>query len=494
MTRTGRLLARESLVAGLATALASYLVTAQRAFDLGDEGYAYLLARAVARGEPLYGGSIPIYPPGEFLWLGGWLALAGDHVQVLRAAAALLAGAAGALLWRAVRPGSGRAVAAGALAALAALGLVPGAFKTLAFAVVALAATALAARRPALSGRRWLLLPLAAGLLIGWREDSAALAAALAAAVALGRPPRSARLAAALAVTLAGWMLWWPLFAARGELAAYLAHVAGRFGFLFARLADPTAVAWRPPPQVPRTIGEAASAAQPLLVALPGIVYLVLLLAARRRPDGRGARRLAAAGALGLAYLPQFVWERPDLVHFRFHAPALVTALALAAGLLRRRARRFAALALALPLLVAGAERARGEPQRRTHPYPCCAGAAAGLRLLEIPTWAGRLDREGGHLIVLGWGPGYYLLEGAGRGTAVLSTFPRHLDPARIARLIDDLRDPASRWVIRTPDPLPPEVLLELRRGYERAERAQGAVLWRRRARDPPGAGGAPAP
>lgn len=486
MTRTRRLLARESLAAALATALAALLVTCARPFNLGDEGYAYLLARTVARGESLYRSFEPIYPPGEFYWLGGWLALFGDHVLVFRAGAAALLGAAGALLWCALRPGSGRAVAAGALAAMAAIGLTQGAFKTLGMAVVALAAVVMARPVPptggALRGHRWLLLPAAAGFLLGWREDSAAQLGALSLLVALRDPRPLPRAGAALAAAGAGWVLWWPIAAARGELAPYLAHITSRAGFLVLRLGDPTPVSWSAPAAAPNDLRGLAYALLPLLVALPGLLYVAILLAAWRRRHRAGARRLAVAGALGLAYLPQFVWERPDVTHFRFHAPALITALALAAAVLPRGGRRAFALVLALPLLVVAGERLRGEPQRRTHPYPCCAGARAGVRLLEIPPWAGRLEGEGGRLIVLGWGPGYYLLEGEGPGTRSLSTFERHLGATGTARLVGDLLDPVNRWVIVAPGPIPRAVRQALKVHYERVVKSEGAALFRRRA------------
>lgn len=487
MRRARRLLTIESVLAGLGTGLVACLVAAGRPFDLGDEGYAYLLARLVARGELLYRSFDPIYPPGEFLWLGTWLRLFGDHLLVLRAAAAALVGLAGALFWRPLRQRSGRSVAAGALAAVAAISLTSGAFKTLAMAAVAASAAAVLARpappRPTSSGgSTWLLTPFAAGLLVGWREDSAALLCALAGLAWLRGQRSAGRAASGFAAFALGWALWWPFFGWHGELAPYLDHVVWRGLFLVRRLADPTEVGWSPPRALPRSTAELYFAALPLLVALPLLLYLALLVIARLRSGQAGARRLATAGAFGLAYVLQFAWERPDTTHFRFHAPALIAAVAMAAFALPRRWRKGLALVLALPLALAATERLRGEPQRRTLLYPCCAGLRAGIRLMEIPPWAGQLDREGGTLVVLGWSPGYYLLEGEGPGSRFLSTFPRHLDAAKVDELADDLLARDNRWVMTTGYALPPRIAAILDLEYVRASQSAVVVLFRRRA------------
>jgi hypothetical protein len=117
--------------------------------------------------------------------------------------------------------------------------------------------------------------------------------------------------------------------------------------------------------------------------------------------------------------------------------------------------------------------------------YPCCAGEAAGIRLQHIPSWAGRLEAEGGTLIVLGWSPGYYLLEGDGPGTRFLSTFPRHLGARERAELLADLRDPHNRWALAAGVvPLSNEVSEVLQAEYENVQ--SPSALWRRRSATPP--------
>ena len=89
----------------------------------------------------------------------------------------------------------------------------------------------------------------------------------------------------------------------------------------------------------------------PLLVVLPFVVYGSLLwIQLRRRRTGRAVQRpaLAAAG-LGLGYLPQFAWERPDLSHFIYHLPVLLVAVVVLGAVVLPPSRgRWAALAPAL--------------------------------------------------------------------------------------------------------------------------------------------------
>lgn len=470
-------------LAAVASALLFFAVARARPFHLGDEGYLFLVARELAAGGEIHARFDPIYPGGVFAWFGSWMRALGAVVPVFRAAAAVLVGLAAGGLWWLLRARVGPALTAAALAAIVALGTVAGAFKLVGMVAVAAALDRLlAARRApatAAAAPAWIALPAATGLLAGWREDSAALLLALS-AWAWWRGPRTAgRAAAWIGAAVGGALPWLLFFGARGELAAMTEHVLARFAFLFRRLADPTEVAWRPPASVPVSFEQLGHALLPALVVLPTLLYAFLLVRGWRRRAVESADADLLAALLGFAYLAQFAWERPDVTHFRFHSPVLIVAIALSVAGAAGRRRALVTAALLAPIVAVAAQRLAA-PADELRRYPCCAGAAAEIRLRAIPEWAGRLDREGGTAIVLGWLPGLYLLEGERPGTRFLSTFARHLDDHEVRELGSDLLAPSNRWVFETGGPVPAGIRELLASHYERVPSRSGLRLWRR--------------
>ena len=93
--------------------------------------------------------------------------------------------------------------------------------------------------------------------------------------------------------------------------------------FLVQRLGEPTHPHWSFPAHPFASFRSLVTAAFPALAAMPPVVYLGLLAREGRRGQLRrtGAVRwpVVAAGVTGLAYLPQFLWERPDVPHLWTH-------------------------------------------------------------------------------------------------------------------------------------------------------------------------------
>jgi len=283
-----------------------------------------------------------------------------------------------------------------------------------------------------------------------------------------------------------GFAPWLTLFALRGEAAELLAHAGHRLLFLVTRLAEPTRPGWRLPDEPLDSPRALATALFPLLAALPPIVYAAIL--AREGLRRRRARELSwpavAAALVGLAYLPQFLWERPDLAHLRAHLHLLVGVVAVAAASERPPWRRLAGAALvALAVLGAGYAAARGLRGDDARLYPCCRGREIGARLpAPPPPWAGLARVRDGELLVLGWGPGWYVLEGVRPPTRFLHPGARDLTREQAAELAADLADPRVRWVISGyAEGVPREAATVLERRYRAEEEWQGWRLWRRR-------------
>lgn len=478
---------------GLVSTLVGFAAGRGRAFGLGDEGFRYLLSRAWAEGEPIHRLFHLLYVPGQYGYFGTFLRALGPELETLRFAEAVLGGAAVAVVVLTVGRLAGPALTAAAGATLA-FATLPG-FASVASGLVLLAAVALAVR--ASEGRApgpgWLLAAgLLAGLLAGWREDSAVLALAVAlAAAAVRRWPSLPRATLdALCLVLPGALLglaaWVALFALRGEGWELLAHVGRRMLFLVGRLDEPTRPGWSFPEAPFASRSDLLAALFPFAAAVPPVIYAGILL--REGLRGRRVQPVSwsavAAATVGIAYLPQFLWERPDHDHLWAHLHLLAGIVAVAAAGESRRWRRLAGAGLvAAALLCAGFGATRGGGEE-TVPYPCCQGRRIGASVpAPPPPWAGLSRRGGGSFLVLGWGPGWYAAEGVRPPTRFLDPSARSLTPEEVAELTADLEDPDVAWVITASlRDLPPEAVEALRRLYEPEARwrGRGWRLWRR--------------
>ena len=482
--REGRPLLAAS-ICGFLGAAAFLALDVSRPLDLGDESFQYLMSSAWARGENLFAQFQVLYPTGQYAFFGTLFHLLGDRLWVLRLGRAILSGIGIGVLVYAVRRVGVKPGAAALLAASAALCAAKPASLAAASPVVLLTLL-LALRRP--PGRGWVFAAATlAGLLAGFREDSAVLALLLALlGVAWRRRPAEMAILVLPGIA-AGFAPWLVIEGLRGDAFAFAAHCAHRLVFLGQRLAEPTEVRRLPIWQHLRTPRQLGSLVTPVLALVPPLAYLLLLAGAQRRwwrgepPD---PRRVTAAVA-GLAYLPQFLWERPDFPHFCTHLPILLTVLTVAAASARRLHRRLLAALLVAVCVIAVGGRAVQRRVLPPVPYPCCDGARIGATLEgEVPAWAGLRREPGETLIVLGWSPGWYVLEGLPPGSRHLSTFARHLatDEQR-DRLATDLARPSNRWVIASPPgnrDLPPQVQRSLEAHYRRIENWRGHRLWQR--------------
>jgi hypothetical protein len=186
----------------------------------------------------------------------------------------------------------------------------------------------------------------------------------------------------------------------------------------------------------------------------------------------------------GAAHLPQFLWERPDPTHLHYHAhlEAAVAVVALAT-LAPRWSRGGAVIGAACLCLCAGAavaHRADG-PLRR---YSAADGGGMAVPVRHRPpAWAPLPARPGETLIVLDWGPGWYMVEGLPAGTRYLYTGERNdLSPAQVVELSHDLQASSNRWVIsRSLASAPAAVVRTLGRCYQQQDAWQGWRLWARR-------------
>jgi hypothetical protein len=493
MAESGRLsesvsrwsVAAQSALAGAAVTLLAYLVSRPDPFDPADEGMRLLLSSRWAAGGSLFDVFQPIYPPGQYVYFGVLLRLLGGTLDSLRLAHALLGGVAAAILFVALRR---LGPLAGAWLGALALALpLYGTVKTLAAILVLLLALTVSEER-ALSRAELLRWGALAGALVGWREDAAVLAwAALAYALWRIRSWRATGIT--LAGAAGGLGAWWLLFALRGDGLAFLWHVTFRVVYLAIRLRRPMRVAWQLPNAPLADAPAVATALLPLFWVLPPLLYLGLLVWAwrRRRSSAPVDRQIVAAAVVGCCYLPQYLWERNDLAHAFDHRPIL---FAVAVVLLQRvnpRMRR-AGLALFGAVALSTAVAFSSSPLRAPagRPYPTASARSWGLRLPAIPPWVGLPREKGETMIVLGWGPGWYLLEGIAPGTSFLSSAARHLRwGGGVGRMLDDLSAPSNRWVLATPGTEGSEPIWKvLDERYVLRERWHAYELWEHRASD----------
>lgn len=447
-------------------------------FQLADEGFRYVLSRSWARGDSLFERFMVLYPTGQYAYFGGWMGLLGEQLWVLRLGRAFLGGAAAVCLFAALSRIAPPVVAWSTV--LAVTLAVPPQAKVTAMALVIYLGLRLADER--VPRHVVVTAAMMAGGLAGWREDSAVLALVLA-ALGVALRGRLRELILLPLFGLLGFAPWWLLAASRGDAGSFVRHVIFRLRFLVERMAEPTDVAWSWSLRLPETPRHALAQTMPVLVALPFLVYgLLCLLQLRRWRASRPIQRDAVvAGCLGWAYLPQFVWERPDLSHFIYHLPVLLVAVSvLGCVTLPKNHRRWAA---AVPVLVCAAVLVGSAltPDRPSRPYPGPGGERFGLAMTGHPPWAG-LERDPGQtLIVLGWGPGWYAVEDIEPGTRFLSTFRRHVGTSELqAELVDDLKRPTNRWVITTGFEAPASARQVLRDDYCRAGSWRGTDLWER--------------
>lgn len=470
---------------GLAAAALVFVAGGPRPFDLSDEGFRYLLSRDWAAGENLFARYRLHYVTGQYAYFGTLIRLASGSLWAVRLGEALLGGlGVGLIAWtvRRVGPWSLVVVAAAAAAFAGAAG-----YATPASALVFALAVDLALRRR--PGPRWVVAAsLLAGALAGWREDSAVFAFALAIlGVLLRRRPREI-LTLALPASVVGFVPWLALAALRGEAVDLAAHVGRRLVYLVERLETPQRPGWRFPDQAMESPRALATALFPLLLATPPVLYAGLLLAeARRYLRGRAVRwAVVAACAVGIAYLPHVLWERPDLTHLRAHLHLTVAAVAITAAGLSASTRRRVAAALAGVAILAAAYTAVQARRIEANAYPCCAGRAIGAVLPSPPPpWAGLDGERGAQLIVLGWGPGWYVVEGVRPGTRFLYAALPFLDAEQAEELAEDLRRPGIRWVIRSESRLPPVVEGSLTQRFVERNGWRGWELWERRSSVP---------
>ncbi len=479
------------LLAGCAIsgALVAMLINAHRPFGLTDEGFQYLLSRSWARGENLFRRFEVLYPIGQYAWYGTWMALLGDAVWVLRLGRALLCGITGAVAWYAVRRWSGEAVAWGVASAVAVAD--PG--LAIGIAAAALTATALRVAAPGRPAPRCLAWTAAlSGLTLAWREDVAVLSLVLAAYVAWRRRGGPLDALTAAGGFAAGAGPWLALEAVRGELAPFVAHLAERVGLLFPRAAQPRHtllfITYGTSLSSPRAL---LGIAVPLLVLVPPLIYIGLLV----RQWWRYHRGLSvepqhvAAALAGLAFVPQVLWERPDLWHLRAHLVVLLTVLGVVAGSASARGRRGVAAGLVAAAAAMAVLLVVQYGLADTGTYPCGEGKRIGAHLEGgAPPWACLPHAPGETMVVLPWGPGWYALEAPAPGTRVLAAIDRHVRrPEIVAEACADLRRGSNRWVITGRDyvrtaVVPGDVAIArtVEEVYRRRETWQQWELWER--------------
>jgi len=471
------------LVFGAGTAIA-LLLGLTEPFGISDFGFQYLLSRAWARGEDLYRGYQVIYPTGQYAWYGAVLRVLGEPVWVFRLARALLMGTSAGLLFAVLRSRGGRLLAWSAALALAASGI-PSA-TTLSMVLVFAAALSVAGERVP-SHRVVLVAAVLSGVLVGWREDGAVLAGLVVVAAVWRRRRPSELLTLALPGAVLGFLPWILVAMARGEVASFAQHLVHRFAFLLQRLPQPERPPWCPvfPPLSPR---QAAELVLPALVAAPVAVYLLMLFSAwrsrRRGLDMPGV--MVAAALVGFAYLPQFIWECPNFHHFRAHLPVLIGAVAVGAGVFGGPLRRMATIGLACLAAVAAGGLFLQHALAGGVVYPTVEARRIGAALEGgAPPWAGLDRRPGETLIVLGWGPGWYVVEDIPRGTRVLLPSPRHLSTEEARRgLAAELKRTSNRWVITgfATSQVPQEILDVLAARYREGGSWQEWLVWERKA------------
>ncbi|NOZ94997.1 MAG: glycosyltransferase [Acidobacteria bacterium] len=488
----------QAVLCAAAAALIAFVLLAGQPFGLQDDGFRYLLSRTWARGAGLFPTFDLLYPPGAYLWYGGWMRLLGEGLWVLRLGQALLVGLTVLLVFRPLHRHGGLGTAWSAGLLLGVIGTGWGKMAAMgAVAAALLSVDTLGSWRPT----RYFFLGTGTGLLLGWREDSAVLLGAVTVVSLLishspWRDWRRAGLGAA-----AGFGAWLAVFGVGGEGSAFLRHELYRVWLLVNRLtpAGRTHAAWR----VPEHIGsprDAIAAALPVLQYLPVAFYLVLLagyLLSRFRRTG-WPRITAIAAVLGILYTPQFLWEFPDLYHLRSHLAVLVIVAGAASAVLRTPGRRVLAAAFTLAAAAGFTLIAWQHRTERPALYPVDPGNAIGARLEGgVPPWAGLPFHGDETLIALPWCPGWYAVEAIPPGTRILSAMPRHLSQRNtLQRLRRDLDRSSNRYVIVTGRPgdlVRPIRLIVLKQyretgswnGYHLLERRKPPAIPSRRAAAP---------
>lgn len=504
---------------GVAAATVAFLLLRHEPFRMSDEGFRLLLARAWLEEESLFTRFRLLYLPGETAWFSLFVRCFGGTLGALRLAGAILLGAASVMLYATLRRwietatadqrvdqgvdhgiddrgDGGHTRASRALAALPAVVamtvavVTPAEPKLLAMAIV-VAFTLRLFAPPDPSGRLVIAAGWCCGLLAAVREDSAVLLAAVTVALAARRRP-IAIVTRAMPAIIAGFLPWVVWFTVRGEMGPFLDHLLHRYTFLVTRLASPTTVDWARVTAIPSALESRKAQLFSMTAWMPPALYACLAIGAwvtwRRRGTVDG--RIFGAALLGFAYLPQFLWERADLRHFRAHLPVFLVALVAVAlmvgrdrvGTRRGLTRLVCASMLAMATVSLGWHFVRRHYETAT-PYPTIAARAIGASVVgSPPVWAGLPSRPGETLIVLTWGPGWYLLEDLPPGTRQLSTFARHVDrPGVIAELIDDLIRPTNRWVLsRRRWPVPTAVVERVHECYRKAGDWWDWELWER--------------
>jgi hypothetical protein len=474
------------LACALTACTMSVVLCLQQPFGVHDEGFQYLQSWAWAHGGLLFSRFDVLYPIGQYVWFGTLMRLLGDGLWVLRVARALLAGVAAGVFSAAVRRVAGGHAAW--VVALACATVTVNAPTVVASSIVFSGAMQLVATAR-IPRRSVFVLGAAAGLLAGWREDAAFLALIVAClAVVLRREPREAA-TRVLPGLLAGVAPWRLITASRAEVLPFLAHLGRRFLFLFQRLPHPVRHHYRWALALPNSPRELAALFVPAFWILLPVTYLAIVAyQIRQWRGGREIRWPAVAAALvGLAYLPAFLWELPDLPHLRSQLPLLVAVLGVASSTFTAFRRRLLVTGLFVfaGLLTVGLAVQHWVSQVPL--YPCGEGQRIGARPeYGIPPWAGLPRRPGETLIVLGFGPGWYVLEGLEPGTRFLATDLHHMArPEKLGQLVDDLRRTQNRWVIAIAGgvqggEIPPAASTVLAKEYHRVNVWSGWELWER--------------
>lgn len=339
-----------ALPAALAVALASagFLLQRSNGLDLGDEGFIWYAALAVARGEvPLR--DFRSYDPGWSYWIAGWFALLGrdGFVAVRLAAAAAQAIAFFAILRLLMRAGLGVVwvLAFGTLWLLWAFD-VPATLNAAVALGVTVAGAALL-ERP--SARRHLLAGAVTGAaaFIG-RNHGLYAAVVLVALVALtpSSPTRPSlwRRASCCALGLAlGYAPMLTLCAAApGFGSAFAESVLMWLRLGRTNLARDIPWPWRSS----RSFEPARAFGLGLLFLLVPLAVATLLALARARPRLRSP--LLVSGAVTAAVYLHYTFSRPDEFHLaRGAVPPLLAAVAGLVACAGARTRRLAVIAVA---------------------------------------------------------------------------------------------------------------------------------------------------
>jgi hypothetical protein len=174
-----------TLAVALAAASIAFLLSLSQPFGLTDEGMQYFLTRAWARGEDISRhGPLGPYLAGQYIWLGTVMRALGEEVWVLRLGRALMVGVGAAALCRSLGRHASLAVALATVWTVAVLG---DSSATSFASVLVVAAGLMLARETRPGSGALATAAVLAGALAGFREDSAVIALVLVLASALWR-------------------------------------------------------------------------------------------------------------------------------------------------------------------------------------------------------------------------------------------------------------------------------------------------------------------